>query len=122
MPDVEFALPTDWMVLVMGGMAGLLVLFALLAHLRSWGMRLQKEGGACGGLDLECLKRQCEAGDIRPDEHEAICARLTAAQSARPAGKTASRSLRDAKRSGGLAERPIINDTGGEPERSSTDG
>ena len=121
MPDVEFALPTNWMVLVMGGMAGLLVLFALLAHLRSWGMRLQKEGGACGGLDLECLKRQCEAGDIRPDEYEAICARLTTAPSARPAGKTASQGLGEAGSGGAPSERSI-NDTGGEPERSSTDG
>jgi len=136
-PDIELGMPMDQlMVLAICGVVVLLGLFVLLAWVRSWGIRMKKEGGACGGLDLEHLRRQREAGEIRPEEYDAICGCLTADPparlrlgkarlrrgEARPAGKTASGSPRDAKRSGGLAERPIINDTGDEPERSSTDG
>ena len=108
-PDIELGMPMDQlMALAMCGVVVLLGLFVLLAWVRSWGIRMKKEGGACGGLDLEHLRRQRDAGEIRPEEYDAICARLTTAQSARPAEKTVSGSLRDAKRSGGLAERPII--------------
>jgi len=114
-PDIELGMPMDEVIaLAMGGVVILLGLFALLAWVRSWGIRMKKEGGACGGLDLEHLRRQRDAGDIRSEEYEAIRAHLAGAPSGPPSSAQADASDAPSERS--------INDIGGEPERNSADG
>lgn len=63
--------------LVAYGVLGLLALFILLGLVRLWGLRAQKRGRSAAALDLEALKRQRDAGEITPEEYEAIYTRLS---------------------------------------------
>ena len=58
------------------GIVALVVLFVILALVRLWGLRMQTKSGACGGIDLEELKRQRDAGEIAQEEYDAVCAGL----------------------------------------------
>ena len=65
--DLREALP-----LLVWGAAGLAAVFLVLMLVRLWGWRTQKRGGACGGIDLDALRRQWMAGEIGQDEYEAV--------------------------------------------------
>ncbi|MBE3069063.1 MAG: SHOCT domain-containing protein [Planctomycetes bacterium] len=52
--------------------AGLVVIFVLMALVRLWGLRMQTKAGGCGGLDLDELRRQRDAGEISPEEYDAV--------------------------------------------------
>ncbi|KPK47103.1 MAG: hypothetical protein AMK72_08885 [Planctomycetes bacterium SM23_25] len=62
---------------LMGGIVALVVLFVLLALVRIWGVKMQTKSGACGGIDLEDLRRRRDAGEISQAEYEAVCASAT---------------------------------------------
>lgn len=88
------------------GAAAVLAVFALLAIVRVWGLRMQRSGGSCGGLDLEKLKRQHLAGAVSDEEFEAV------RQSIAGLGQTKSEG----------SKRPITKMTSGQmPDRSQTD-
>ena len=101
--------PMHWMMwLVIGGVTVLLAVFVVLALVRLWGLRMQTKSRGCGGLDIEELRRQRDAGRISPEEYDAVRASLAGgAPVAEPA-----------------LERPInLTDADdGDPERNRTDG
>jgi hypothetical protein len=90
--ELEFGLSLEQlMVLGLVALMGVVVLFILLGVVRIWGLRMQKSGGGRGGLDLDHLKRQRDAGQISPAEYDAIRARL--AGGAKPSGPRPGRSI-----------------------------
>ena len=101
--------PMRWMmVLIIGGVGALLAVFVVLAVVRLWGLRVQTKGGAAGGLNIEELRRQRDAGRISPEEYDAVRASLAGgAAGAEP-----------------TPERPINHTDAddGDPERNRTDG
>jgi len=111
------------------GTIGLVGIFVALALVRLWGWRQQQRGGACGGIDLDRLRRQRDAGEISQDDYETIRARLAGADARTPPERAA-----DARTPPERAERndePSIEpdsdrdgsaDTGETPERSRADG
>ncbi len=63
---------------VMGfGVVALVAIFAILALVRIWGLKMQRKSGACGGIGLEDLRRRRDAGEISQAEYEAVLAGLT---------------------------------------------
>jgi len=76
-----FATPLrDMLMYLLYGAAGLGLVFLALALVRLWGMRTQKRGGGCGDVDLARLRRQLMAGEITPEEYEAVRRRLAGAE------------------------------------------
>ena len=72
MPSPEpFTTPLEtilpWLV---WGTIGLVGVFVVLALVRLWGWRQQQRG--CGGVDLDRLRRQRDAGEISQDDYDAI--------------------------------------------------
>jgi len=59
------------------GILALVALFVVLALVRLWGLKMQTKSGACGGIDLEDLRRRRDAGEISQAEYEAVCASAT---------------------------------------------
>ena len=88
-PPVEYNFSANQlMALVFVCVAALLVIFILLAMVRMWGQRMQNEGGGCGGLDLDALRRQRDTGEISQKEYDRIVGSIAgagAAAAARPA-------------------------------------
>jgi hypothetical protein len=88
-PNVEFNMPLDrLMTLAAICMMAVLAIFAILSLVRIWGQRIQKQGGGCGGLDVEALRRQRDAGEITRQEFDRIVAGIAgdgAGTAARPA-------------------------------------
>ncbi len=119
--SLETLLP--WLV---GGTIGFVGLYLALALARLWGWRQQQRGGGCGGIDLDRLRRQRDAGEISQDDYEAVRARIAGADD--PANR------RTANHAASRAEPPIEpdsdpddahppdDDDGETPERSRTDG
>jgi len=66
------------------GALGLAGVFVLLMLVRLWGWRTQKRGGACGGIDLDALRRQYMAGEISEEEYEAVRRSIVGAEQETP--------------------------------------
>jgi hypothetical protein len=66
--------PDQLMALAMVCVIALLVIFVLLALVRTWGLRMQQQRGGCGGLDIETLRRQRDSGEITRQEFDRIVA------------------------------------------------
>jgi hypothetical protein len=62
----------EMMPLLMWGTIGLVAVFVILVLVRFWGWRTQRRGGSCGDLDLADLRRRMMAGEISPEEYEAV--------------------------------------------------
>lgn len=65
------------------GIVGLVVIFVLMALVRLWGLRMQTKTGGCGGLDLDELRRQRDAGEISPEEYDAVYGSVAGSRPAR---------------------------------------
>jgi len=120
------------------GTLGLVAVFVLLMLVRLWGWRTQNRGGACGGIDLDVLRRQHLAGDVSTEEYEAV-RRSVAGAAEKPATDATNASTCDTERP---TEPPITPDgesgdrqtpesdsktntdvtPGDSPKRSKTDG
>jgi len=74
--DIEYDSVPHWTTIVMIAIVGLGILFGTLAAVRGWGLRMQKPHGASGGLDLEHLRCQRQAGEISQEEYDAVRSRL----------------------------------------------
>jgi hypothetical protein len=82
------ASPDQLMPMAMVCVMALLVIFVLLALVRMWCQQMQKKGGGCGGLDVEALRRQRDAGEITQEEFDRILGGIAgsgAGAAARPA-------------------------------------
>lgn len=120
-PDVPETLvlkPHEITALVFFGTAALIGVFTVLAIVRVWASRLQKKPVGCGGIDIEGLRRMRDAGEITPEEFDAVCGAAGAPKAA-PAKEPPR-----AADAGAAPETPINPPgSGGEmPERSSRDG
>jgi len=132
--DLREALP-----LLVWGAAGLAVVFLVLMLVRLWGWRTQKRGGACGGIDLDVLRRQWMAGQISEEEYEAVRRSIAGAEPepspAPPAPAASPAPARDAETQAETSIEPdsgeardhdnCTNDRekpGDDPERSKADG
>jgi len=101
------------------GTIGLVGIFVALALVRLWGWRQQQRGGACGGIDLDRLRRQRDAGEISQDDYETIRARLAGADARTPPERA---ERNDEPSIEPDSDRDGSADTGETPERSRTDG
>ena len=99
------------------------VLFLVLTIVRYWSQRAQKRGNASGGLDLETLQRQRDAGNICQEEYERICGIMTGARAAGGANGEATE-VKAAEPEETPPERPINPSGGpdGQPGRSESNG
>jgi hypothetical protein len=99
------------MVFTVLAVAALWALFLVLTVVRYWSQRAQKRGNATGGLDLETLERQRDAGKISQEEYERIRGAMTGA---RRAGGTGAEGIqtKTAESEETSPERPI-NPSGG---------
>jgi hypothetical protein len=111
--------PGQQMALAIVCVAALLAIFVLLALVRMWGRRMQKQGGGCGGLDLEALRRQQDTGVISQKEYDIIVGGIAGAGSAAtPRAAKAGSEEED-------QPKPPITDAAGpgaDPDRSGPDG
>jgi uncharacterized membrane protein len=64
--------PDQVMALAMVCVVALLAIFVLMALVRMWGQRMQAKGSGCGGLDIEAISRQRDAGEITQEEFDRI--------------------------------------------------
>jgi len=79
-PNTEYAMsPNQIMALAIVCVAALLVVFVLLALVRMWGQRMQKQGGGCAGLDLDALRRMRDTGEISRKEYDIIVGSIAGA-------------------------------------------
>jgi len=62
----------EFTVSVILALVALWVLFIVLVLVRYWSQRMQKGRGVAGRLDLERLQAQRDAGQITPEEYEAV--------------------------------------------------
>ena len=69
------------------GVVALVAIFAILALVRIWSLKMQRKSGAYGGIDLEDLRRRRDAGEISQAEYEAVCASMTDGPDASEAGQ-----------------------------------
>jgi hypothetical protein len=77
------------MVFTVLAVAALWALFLVLTIVRYWSARAQKRETATGGLDLETLERQRDAGNISQEEYERIRGTMTGASPGAPGGANA---------------------------------
>jgi hypothetical protein len=111
--EFEFGIPVERvMAVAVFALVGIMALFGLLVLVRLWSLRVRKGGGPSGGLDVERLRRQRDAGQISPEEFDAICAGLAGM---RP---------RAAKAGPPPPGKPInqAGESGAKPERSDSSG
>jgi len=111
--------PGQQMALAIVCVAALLVIFMLLALVRMWGRRMQKQGCGCGGLDLEALRRQRDIGVISQKEYDIIVSGIAGAGSAATARAVKAGSEKEDP------PKPPITDAqgpGAGPDRSGPDG
>jgi hypothetical protein len=69
------------------GIVALVAIFAILALVRTWGQKMQRNSVAYGGIDLEDLRRRRDAGEISQAEYETVCASMTDGPDASEAGQ-----------------------------------
>ncbi|MCX5677480.1 MAG: SHOCT domain-containing protein [Planctomycetota bacterium] len=97
-PEVKTVMsPDQLMALVMVCVVALLAIFVLLAWVRMWGQRVQKQGGGCGSLDIEAVRRQRDAGEITQEEFDRILGGI-AGSGADTATRSASAGSQEEKR------------------------
>jgi len=103
--------PKHWMAVVVGGVLFVLGLFIVMSLVRYWAQRIQRTSKPTGGIDLETLRRQRDAGNISQEEYERIRGTMTGA---RPAGGTGAEGIQTkaAEPEEASPERPI-NPSGG---------
>ncbi len=121
-PEVVLMPMSRLMPILVSCVAGLLLVFIVMALVRLWGLRMQAKPGACGGLDVDELRRQRDAGEITHEEFDAVCGSL-AGNRPDPA-KAGSCDAGGPPRTEGGPQRPI-KDTGadpGDPERTGSNG
>jgi hypothetical protein len=121
-PEVVLMPMSRLMPILVSCIAGLLLLFIAMALVRLWGLRMQAKPGACGGLDVDELRRQRDAGEISQEEFDAVCGSLVGnpPDPARAGSRDAGRPTR----AEGGPQRPI-KETGadhGDPERTGSNG
>jgi len=119
-PEVETVMsPDQLMALAMVCVVALLAIFVLLALVRMWGQRIQKQGGGCGGLDIEAIRRQRDAGEITQEEFDRILGGIAGSRAgaATPSAKAGSKEEKP-------PARPIrdTGEPGTDPDRSDSDG
>ena len=98
------------------GIVGLVVIFVLMALVRLWGLRMQTKAGGCGGLDLDELRRQRDAGEISAEEYDAVFGSVAGSRPARapaPGGQS---------RADGPPEGPITDGGRADDAPERTDG
>ncbi len=69
------------------GIVALVAIFAILALVRIWGLKMQRKSVARGGIDLEDLRQRRDAGEISQAEYETVCASLTKGAAGSEAGQ-----------------------------------
>jgi hypothetical protein len=99
---VEFSMQ-PLMPVMLVGIVGLVVLFIILGLVRLWGLKMQSKSGACGGIDLEDLRRRRDAGEMTQAEFEAVCA--SASGGAAGSGTEQETPISERGAEGGNAER-----------------
>jgi len=111
------------MVFTVLAVAALWALFLVLTVVRYWSQRAQNRGNATGGLDLETLERQRDAGKISQEEYERIRGTMTGARPASGANAEAFKA-KTAESEETPPERPINPSGGpdGRPGRSEANG
>jgi len=99
---VEFSMQ-PLMPVMLVGIVGLVVLFTILGLVRLWGLKMQSKSGACGGIDLEDLRRRRDAGEMTQAEYEAVC--TSASGGAAGSGTEQETPINERGAEGGNAER-----------------
>jgi len=101
------------MVFTVLAVAALWALFLVLTVVRYWSQRAQNRGNATGGLDLETLERQRDAGNISQEEYERIRGTMTGASPGAPGGANAEAFKAKAAESEETPPERPINPSGG---------
>jgi hypothetical protein len=84
-PDTIVVSVENLPALMAAALVGAVLLFALGAGVRAWGMRMQRKGASVGAIDLAALRRMRDSGEISAEEFDRVCGTISGTPAAKKA-------------------------------------